>query len=152
MKKLKTYFEQIPVEVVKKIVKELPAQIEQIEEEEIRNGKGALKTPNRNTEPASRTGGFACSSGKLGECLRRRDWRQPLQETPFESDGGLRTSSAESPMPDPSTSPPEDWRELAQRVQGENDPNKMVELVEQLIAKIDEERLPRPFRPTSQTQ
>lgn len=149
VKKSKTYFEQIPVEVVKKIVKERPAQIE---EEEMRNGKGALKTPNRNTEPALRTGGFACSSGKLGECLHRRDWQQPLQETPFESDGGLRASSAESPMPDPSTAPPEDWRELAQRVQVENDPNKMVELVEQLIAKIDEERLPKPFRPTSQTQ
>jgi hypothetical protein len=91
-------------------------------------------------------------SGKLGECLHRRDWQQLLQETPFESDGGLRTSSAESPMPDPSTSPPEDWRELAQRVRVENDPYKMVELVEQLIAKIDEERFPKPFRPTSQTQ
>ena len=85
-------------------------------------------------------------SEKLAESL------QPLQETPFESDGGLRTNSAESPMPEPRLSPPEDWRELAQRVAGENNPNKMIELVEQLIAKIDEERLPKPFRPTSQTQ
>jgi len=91
-------------------------------------------------------------SGKLGESLHRRAWQQPLQETPFESDGSLRTSSAESPMPDPSTSPTEDWRELAQRVQVENDPSKMDELVQQLIARIDEERLPKPFRPTSRTQ
>jgi hypothetical protein len=91
-------------------------------------------------------------SGKLGESLHRRNWQQPLQETPFESDGGLRTSSAESPMPELRTSPPEDWRELAQRVQVETDPKKMFELVAQLIAKIDEERLPKPFRPTSQTQ
>jgi hypothetical protein len=83
-------------------------------------------------------------SGKWGESLHRRDWQQPLQETPFESDGSLRTSS-ESPMPDPSTSHPEDWRELAQRVQVENDPSKMDELVQQLIAKIDEERLRSPF-------
>jgi hypothetical protein len=90
-------------------------------------------------------------SGKL-ESLHRRDWQQPLQQTPFESDslqGSLHTSSAESPMPDFSTSPHVDWRELAQRVAGENDPNKMVELVQQLIAKIDEERRP-PFRPASQ--
>ena len=91
-------------------------------------------------------------SGKWGESLHRRDWQQPLQETRFECDGGVRTSGAESPMPGPSTSPPEDWRELAQRVQVESDPKKMFKLVEQLIAKIDEERLPKPFRPKSQTQ
>jgi hypothetical protein len=60
---------------------------------------------------------------------------QPPQETPFESDGGWRTNSAEPPMPEPRSSPPEDWRELAQRVQVESD----------LIAKIDEERLQIPF-------
>ena len=69
---------------------------------------------------------------------------QPPQETPFESDGGWRTNSAEPPMPEPRSSPPEVWRELAQRVQVENDPTKMDELVQQLIAKIDEERLQIP--------
>ena len=69
---------------------------------------------------------------------------QPPQETPFESDGGWRTNSAEPPMPEPRSSPPEDWRELAQRVQVESDPKKMFKLVEQLIAKIDQERLPNP--------
>jgi hypothetical protein len=60
VKKSKTYFEQIPVEMVKKIAKELP---QKIEEEQMGNGKGGLKTPNGNTEPASRTGGFACRKG-----------------------------------------------------------------------------------------
>jgi hypothetical protein len=94
-------------------------------------------------------------SGNLGESSHRRDWQQSLQQTPFESDslqGSLYTRSAESPMPDSRTSPHEDWRQLAQRVAVEDDPSKMDELVQQLIAKIDEERLPKPFRPTSQTQ
>ena len=60
MKKSKTYFEQIPVEMVKKIAKELP---QKIEEEQMGNGKEGLKTPNGNNEPASRTGGFACRKG-----------------------------------------------------------------------------------------
>jgi hypothetical protein len=32
-----------------------------------------------------------------------------------------------------------DWRELAQRIQEENDSEKIVELARQLIAKFDEE-------------
>jgi len=60
VKKSKTYFEQIPVEVVKKIAKELP---QKIEEEQMGNGKGGLKTPNGNTQPASRMGGCACRKG-----------------------------------------------------------------------------------------
>jgi len=60
VKKAKTYFEQIPVEVVKKIAKELPRKIE---EERMGNGMEGLKTPNVNTEPASRTGGFAFRKG-----------------------------------------------------------------------------------------
>jgi hypothetical protein len=34
-----------------------------------------------------------------------------------------------------------DWRELARRVQQEKDPQKMRELVKQLIAALDEERV-----------
>ncbi len=60
VKKSKTYFEQIPVEVVKKMVNELP---EKTEEGEMRNRKRGLKNPNGNIEPASRTGGFACRKG-----------------------------------------------------------------------------------------
>jgi hypothetical protein len=36
---------------------------------------------------------------------------------------------------------PEDWRELARKIQQETDPNRMIELVQELIAKFDEERL-----------
>jgi hypothetical protein len=38
---------------------------------------------------------------------------------------------------------PEDLRELARRIQEENDSNKMIELVQQLIAKFDETRSKR---------
>ena len=34
-----------------------------------------------------------------------------------------------------------DWRELAQRIQKETDSQKMIELVQQLINKFDEEEL-----------
>jgi anti-sigma-K factor RskA len=32
-----------------------------------------------------------------------------------------------------------DWRDLAHQVQNEKDPRKMVELAQQLVAKLDEE-------------
>jgi hypothetical protein len=60
VKKSKTYFEQIPVEVVKKMVNEHP---EKTEEGETRNRRRGLNTPNGNTEPASRTGEFAYRKG-----------------------------------------------------------------------------------------
>jgi hypothetical protein len=41
------------------------------------------------------------------------------------------------------TSPHERWREVAQKVQEERDPGRMVELVQQLIATFDEEELRR---------
>jgi hypothetical protein len=34
-----------------------------------------------------------------------------------------------------------DWRELAQRIEKEDDSGKMMELVQQLIDKLDEEKL-----------
>lgn len=37
------------------------------------------------------------------------------------------------------TSPPERWREVAQQVQQEQDPTRMTELVQQLIAAFDAE-------------
>jgi hypothetical protein len=37
-----------------------------------------------------------------------------------------------------------DWRQLAQRAQEEQDPQKMVELVQQLIAALEEEKLLKP--------
>lgn len=95
------------------------------------------------------------NSRKLGESADCGNWQQPPQQTSFESDknldGGLRASGDGFPTPEDSTSTQADWRALAQRVQAENDPGKMIELVQQLIAKIDEERLQKPFRPISQT-
>ena len=41
-------------------------------------------------------------------------------------------------MPDVDVSTPGDWREVAQRVQGETDSDKMLELIQELIEKYDE--------------
>jgi hypothetical protein len=49
-------------------------------------------------------------------------------------------------FPGNSISTPEDWRELAERVQQEQDPNRMIELVQQLITKLDEEKLRKGLR------
>jgi hypothetical protein len=53
------------------------------------------------------------------------------------------------PSSDP-VSPPctdiDDWRDLAQQIQKETDSSKIVNMVQQLIAKLDEQnaRIPRP--------
>jgi hypothetical protein len=44
-------------------------------------------------------------------------------------------------MPDEVRSPHESWREVAQKVQQERDPQRTLELVEQLIATLDQEQL-----------
>jgi hypothetical protein len=44
-------------------------------------------------------------------------------------------------MADDNLPKPEDWHELAQRIQVETDPDKMIELVRELIARFDEEKL-----------
>lgn len=77
----RTFFEQIPVETVKKIAKGFPEQ-------------NAIGSDGRNME-----------------------------------------------MPDEVKSPRESWREVAQKVQHGQDPNRMIELVEQLVAALDEEQL-----------
>ena len=77
----KTFFEQIPIETVKRIAKEFP------------------------------------------------------EENAIGSDGG------NTEMLDEVRSPRERWREVAQKVQHERDPKRMIELVEQLIAALDQERL-----------
>ncbi len=41
----------------------------------------------------------------------------------------------------------EDWRELARRIQKENDSEKMMELVHELLAKLAEQKLRRSLRP-----
>lgn len=40
------------------------------------------------------------------------------------------------------------WRELARQVQQENAPNKILDLVQQLITKFDEEKSRKKFPPT----
>jgi hypothetical protein len=77
----KTFFEQIPIETVKRIAKEFPEE-------------NAVGSDGGNTE-------------MLGEVKSHRDG----------------------------------WRELAQKVQHERDPNRVTELVEQLIATLDQEQL-----------
>jgi hypothetical protein len=52
-------------------------------------------------------------------------------------------------FPEQGVSTPKDWRELAERVQQETDPNRMIELVQQLITKFDEEKLRKGLRPAS---
>jgi|SRR6266403_5714540 len=47
---------------------------------------------------------------------------------------------------------PEDWRELAQRIQEETDPEKMIDLVRELIAKFDEEKLRKSLMPYRRAQ
>lgn len=46
----------------------------------------------------------------------------------------------------------EDWRELALRVQQETDPNKMIELAVQLVAKLDEKKAAKNLPPKPQTE
>lgn len=57
-------------------------------------------------------------------------------EFPGENVSG--SDSANTEMPDEVRSAGESWREVAQRVQHERDPKRMTELVEQLIATLDE--------------
>jgi hypothetical protein len=45
----------------------------------------------------------------------------------------------------------EGWRQLAQRIQQEIDPNKMVGLVEQLIVTFDNEKIRKSLPPTRNT-
>jgi hypothetical protein len=45
----------------------------------------------------------------------------------------------------------EDWRQLAQRVQQEPDPSRMIGLVEQLIVTFDKEKAQKALPPTRNT-
>ena len=51
------------------------------------------------------------------------------------------------PMADDKLPKPEDWHELAQRIQVETDPDKMIELVRELIARFDEQKLRKSLLP-----
>jgi hypothetical protein len=52
----------------------------------------------------------------------------------------------------PMTTSNEDWRELARQIQEEKDPQKMIELVQQLIAKFDEQQALKPSPPKPDAQ
>ena len=53
-------------------------------------------------------------------------------------------------LPENGISTQQDWRELAERVQQEPDPNRMIDLVQQLITKLDQETLRKGLTPGSQ--
>lgn len=95
-----TYFEQIPVAVVKKLVKELSS-----ETNVGHDGVSRIDTPKVTTASPL-------------HCQKK--------------DSSMKT---EEMTPDP-----KDLRELARRIQEEMDPNKMIELVKQLIAGFDEQQ------------
>ena len=61
---------------------------------------------------------------------------------------GVETVSLDAP--DQGGPAEEGWRELAERVQAESNPDVMVGLIQQLTAKLDEERMRRPERSASQ--
>jgi hypothetical protein len=94
------------------------------------------------------------ASRKLDESSQHQKLPRPPQGAPVESDkdagGTLGLNTSESAMPGDGLSTQEDWRELAQRVQQEKDPNKMIELVQQLIARFDDDHLRKGSRGPSQ--
>jgi hypothetical protein len=136
MRTPKTYFEQIPVAVVKKIAELLPA------EKEMGDGDVSIQAPSDETEPPLRAGEKAL----LEVIVSRRldESNKNLESTSLPSGGAPSTA-------DDGVSTHEDWRELARRIQVENNPDKMIELAQQLIAKFDEEKQregPLPTRAT----
>ena len=67
--------------------------------------------------------------------------------TEFRGENAIGSDGGNTEMSDEGRSPRESWREVAQKVQHERDPKRMTELIEQLIATLDQEqvckRLPR---------
>ena len=61
--------------------------------------------------------------------------------TEFPEQNSIGSDGHNRQVPDDVTSPGESWRQVAQKVVDEQDPKRVVELAEQLIAKLDEERL-----------
>ncbi len=56
------------------------------------------------------------------------------------TDAGLQAEQNKIPASDGVPSQ-DDWRELAEQIQKETDPHKMVELVQKLITRFDDEKL-----------
>ena len=70
----------------------------------------------------------------------------------FSEENAIGSQGETTEMPDEGRSPRESWRELAQQVQHEQDSRKMSELVEQLIATLDQEELCKHLSPKRDTQ
>ena len=65
--------------------------------------------------------------------------RRIAEEFPGERPIGGNDNNKE--VPDEVRSDRESWREVAEKVQHEQDPKRMTELVEELIAKLDREKI-----------
>jgi hypothetical protein len=59
----------------------------------------------------------------------------------------LATQMSEAQVPDDCAPARQGWRELAQQVQAETDPQKMLALVQQLITNLDEEQFGKARQP-----
>ena len=68
----------------------------------------------------------------MTRAFKRDGDAQPWKELPV---AGLREQK-----PGDSQSPVEDWRDLARRIQHETDSNVMIELIQQLVVKLDAEK------------
>jgi len=66
----------------------------------------------------------------------------------FPENNSARNDSENIEARDRGTSPQERWREVAQKVQHEQDQERMIALVQQLIATFDEEQLRTGLPPT----
>lgn len=81
--------------------------------------------------------------------MKKRDTRTPPQPSPVSLATSPRKSPAGSVSGDDKTaaaSASADWRELARRIQQETDSGVMLDLVQQLITKLDEEKARKPSR------
>jgi hypothetical protein len=90
MRTAKTHFEQIPVELVKKIAEEGFPEVK-----EIRNDNVILKVPAKKTEPHASRAHSRCRNGRTAEIrlgsdddgvIKYPDWEKPLQEAVVEVD------------------------------------------------------------------
>ena len=70
----------------------------------------------------------------------------------FPENNSARNDSENIEARDRGTSPQERWREVAQKIQHEQDPARMIELVQQLIAKFDEQQALKPSPPKPDAQ